>query len=35
MNEYVFAAALRLYESVALLRIEPLHGTFRHLSCSD
>jgi hypothetical protein len=34
VNEHIFAAALRLNETIALLRIEPLHGTFRHLSCS-
>src|SRR5579863_9161455 len=30
MDKNIFAAALRLNESVALLRIEPLHGTFSH-----
>src|SRR6266511_837441 len=31
MDEHVFAAPLRLNESVALGRIEPLHGSCRHL----
>jgi hypothetical protein len=35
MNEDVFAAALRLDESIALRRIEPLYGTCRHLGCSN
>jgi hypothetical protein len=26
---------LRLDESIALGGIEPLHGTFRHLNCSN
>src|SRR5262249_45984253 len=30
MNEHVPAAALRLNESIALIRIEPLHSTARH-----
>src|SRR6516164_3560261 len=30
VDEYVFAAGLRLDESVALRRIEPLHGAARH-----
>src|SRR5215471_10019405 len=30
VDEYVFAACLRLDKSVALRRIEPLHGAARH-----
>jgi hypothetical protein len=35
VNEDVFAAALRLDETVPFSRIEPLHGTLRHLNCSN
>jgi hypothetical protein len=31
VHERVFTAALRLNKSIALGRIEPLHGTFWHL----
>jgi hypothetical protein len=34
MNENILAAALRLNESVAFLRIEPLHRTERHVLIS-
>src|SRR5215469_17543873 len=30
MDEYVFAAALRLNESIALRRVEPFHGAGSH-----
>jgi hypothetical protein len=33
VDEHIFAAALRLNEPISLLRVEPLHGTFRHI-CS-
>src|ERR1700685_3810005 len=35
MDENIFAASLRLNEPVALLRIEPLHGTFSHRSAPN
>ena len=35
MNKDVLAAALRLDEAVTLLRIEPFHGTCRHLKPLD
>src|SRR5579863_1136396 len=35
MDENIFAASLRLNESVALLRIEPLHRTFSHRSAPN
>ena len=35
MNKDVLAATLRLNKSITLGRIEPFHGTCRHLSCSD
>src|SRR5262249_38228952 len=31
MDEYVFAAVLRLNESIALGRVEPFHGASSHL----
>ena len=34
VDEHIFAATLRLNKSISLLRIEPLHGTFRHI-CSN
>jgi hypothetical protein len=30
MDEHVLTAALRLNEAIALLRVEPLHGTVVH-----
>jgi hypothetical protein len=30
VGEHIFAASLWLYKSIALLRIEPLHGTYGH-----
>jgi hypothetical protein len=30
VDEHIFAAARRLNEPIALGRIEPLHGAFRH-----
>jgi hypothetical protein len=35
VNEDILAAVLRHDETVTLGRIEPFHGTCRHLSCSD
>src|SRR5580704_3459366 len=34
VDEHIFAAALWLNEPIPLLRVEPLHGTFRHI-CSN
>jgi hypothetical protein len=34
VDKHIFAAALRLNKPVPLLRVEPLHGTFRHI-CSN
>jgi hypothetical protein len=30
MDKHIFATALWLNESIALLRVEPFHGTFSH-----
>jgi hypothetical protein len=35
VHEHVFTAALRLNKSIALGRIEPLHGTFWHYCSSE
>src|SRR5262249_51292038 len=35
MNKDILTAALRLDEAITFGRIEPFHGTCRHLSCSD
>src|SRR6478609_10547650 len=32
VNEHILAAIVRLNEAVALLTVEPLHGTCRHLT---
>src|SRR4029077_12620197 len=34
VDKHILAAALRLNKSAPFLRIEPLHGAFRHI-CSD